>query len=69
MPEMAAPLGVGEIGEATTIAGSVLSQIINTVRTIVAYVMEILRRVYTWIGEHPLAFSLAMINLVILIAG
>ena len=67
MPEMAAPLGVGEIGEATSLAGSAVGQIINTVRTIVSYILEIIRRVYQWAGEHPLAFILMLSNLLILL--
>jgi len=67
MPEMATFLGIGEVGEVTSIAGGAVSQIINTVRTIVAYILEIIRRIYQWAGEHPLAFTLSLVNLLILL--
>jgi len=68
MPEVGAPLGVGEVGEASSMAGSVLAQIVNIVRTVIAHVMEWIRKVVSWAGEHPLAFTTMVINFCILIS-
>jgi len=35
-------------------------------RTIITYALEIIRRVLSWAGEHPLAFTLIMVNAIIL---
>ena len=68
MPEAGAPLGVGEVGEASSMAGSVLAQLINVVRTVIAHVMEWIRKVIGWAGEHPLAFTVMVVNFAILVS-
>jgi len=54
---------VAEEGKSTI--ASLITQIINTVRTIIAYVMEIMRRFIQWTGEHPLASILTVANICI----
>ena len=51
--------------EAKTALGSLITQLINFLRTIMAYVMEIVRRFIAWSGEHPLAAVLASVNVAI----
>ena len=54
--------------EARSVLASLITQIINFVRTLIAYVMEIIRRFTQWAGEHPLATLLFITNFAILIA-
>lgn len=68
MPEMAAPAGVGEVGEATSLAGSAIAQVINIVRTVISYVLELVKKLWTWAGEHPLSFAMGVINILILLS-
>jgi len=51
--------------EARSALASLLTQIINLVRNIVAYVMEMVRRFMQWAGEHPLACVLTVANVCI----
>lgn len=51
--------------EARSIVGSLIAHIINTVRTLIAYAMEVVRRFMQWAGEHPLASVLMIANVVI----
>jgi len=48
--------------ESRSALGSLITQIINTVRTIVAYALEVMRRFMQWVGEHPLSAILTIIN-------
>jgi len=41
--------------EARSVVASALTQIINMLRTILAYAMEVIRRFMAWMGEHPRA--------------
>jgi len=51
--------------EGRSILASLITQIVNTVRTIIAYAMEIMRRFMQWAGEHPLATVLTVANICI----
>ncbi len=51
--------------EARSTVASLITQIINTVRTILAYAMEVMRRFMQWAGEHPLATVLTVANICI----
>ena len=65
--ENAAPVMLSDTvaEEARSTVASLITQIINTVRTIIAYVMEIVRRFMQWAGEHPLATVLTVANICI----
>jgi len=54
--------------EARSTVASLITQIINTVRTIVAYALEVMRRFMQWIGEHPLAMVLTIADICIWIS-
>ena len=60
--ELAEP-GVNEVRSAV---GSVVGNLIAILRTIINHVANIIQRVVNWAGEHPEAFSMMMINLIIL---
>jgi len=62
-----APLMLGDTvaEEARSIVASLITQVINTVRTVVAYAMEIMRRFIQWTGEHPLAAILTVVDICI----
>ena len=51
--------------EARSTIATVLAQIITIVRQIIAYVMEYMRKFLEWSGEHPLASTLLLANMVI----
>ena len=51
--------------EGRSILASLITQIVNTVRTIIAYTMEVMRRFMQWAGEHPLATVLTVANICI----
>jgi len=51
--------------EARSTVASLITQIINTIRTILAYAMEVMRRFMQWVGEHPLATVLTVANICI----
>ena len=59
---------MGAEEEARSIIGTVLAQAITLIRNIVSYVMEYVRRFLAWVGEHPLASTLMVVNMAIWIS-
>jgi len=51
--------------EARSVLGSVVSQMIAVVRQILSYVMALTRQLMTYAGEHPLAMTLMVCNVMI----
>jgi len=51
--------------EARSLLASLVTQIINAVRTAIAYALEVMRRFIQWCGEHPLAAMLTVANIAI----
>jgi len=51
--------------EARSLLASIATQVINAIRTALAYVYEMMRRFIQWSGEHPLAAILLVTNLAI----
>jgi len=51
--------------EARSTIATVIAQVITIVRQIIAYVMEYMRKFLEWSGEHPLASTLLLANMVI----
>lgn len=68
MSELAGYFTGEQVEEARSVLASVLTQMINTVRTILAYVMEIFSRFVKYAGEHPLAMVLTVANVCIWIS-
>jgi len=54
--------------EARSVLGSVVTQLVAIVRQIINYVMSITRQVITYAGEHPLALTLMVCNVMVWIA-
>jgi len=54
--------------EAKSLVASAVTQILNIVRTVIAYVMEVMRRFTQWAGEHPLGAILMITNITIWIS-
>jgi len=51
--------------EATSVIGTVIAQIITLIRNIINYLLEYVRKIVAWAGEHPLAFNLMFVNFII----
>ena len=51
--------------EARSVVASAITQIINFIRTLVAYVMEYMKKFYTYMAEHPLAMTLFIANVMV----
>lgn len=51
--------------EARSVLASAITQIINFIRTLVAYAMEYMRKFYTYMAEHPLAMTLFIANVIV----
>jgi len=58
--------GSPALEEARSTFATIVGNLIAIIRTIIAYAMEIIRRIMQWAGEHPLAFTLIMVNAIIL---
>ena len=54
------------VSETRSVLGSVIGNLIAILRTIINHVANIVQRVISWAGEHPEAFAMVMINLIIL---
>ena len=54
--------------EARSAIATVLAQVITFVRQIFAYIMEYMKRFLEWSGEHPLASTLLLANIMIWIS-
>ena len=54
------------INEVRSVLGSVIGNLIAILRTIINHIANIVQRVISWAGAHPEAFSMVMINLIIL---
>jgi len=54
------------VNEVRSVLGSVIGNLIAILRTIINHIASIIQRVISWAGEHPEAFSMMMINLIIL---
>jgi len=50
--------------ESRSVIATVIAQIINAIRTCIAYALEYMRKFLEWSGEHPLA-SLLLLNTII----
>jgi len=63
--------GIGAMGaeeEARSAIATFIAQMITLVRTIITYLMEYVRRIIEWAGEHPLATVLLTTNFIIWIS-
>jgi len=54
--------------EAESALATTIGQFFAQIRTILAYILEYLRRFLSWAGEHPLATTLFVSNLIIWMA-
>ena len=54
------------VNEVRSVLGSVIGNLIAILRTIIKHIISIVQRVVSWAGEHPEAFAMMMINLIIL---
>jgi len=54
--------------EARSVVATAIAQIINFIRTMVVYALEVVRRLMTYASENPLAFTLAIANVIIWIS-
>jgi len=54
------------LSELRSVLGSVVGNIIAVIRTIVTYMLRLAERVVHWAGEHPMAFTMVAVNLIIL---
>jgi len=54
--------------EGRSALASLITQLLNTVRTVIMYVLEMAKTFFTWAGEHPLSAVLAVSNVVIWIS-
>jgi hypothetical protein len=51
--------------EGRSALGSLITQLLSIVRTIITYAIRIARQVITYAGEHPLAMTLLVCNVMI----
>jgi hypothetical protein len=51
--------------EGRSVLGSLVTRLIAIVQQIMAYVMSITRQIVTYAGEHPLALTLVVSNMMI----
>jgi len=51
--------------EAKSTIATVLAQIITLLRQFFAYIMEYMRKLLEWSGEHPLASLMLLTNMII----
>lgn len=51
--------------EARSVLGTMIAQIIGIVRAIINFAIKVGGKVVEWAGEHPLALTLAVANMVI----
>jgi len=51
--------------EGRSVLGSLITQLISIVRTIINHVIKVTRQVITYAGEHPLAMTLLVCNVMI----
>ena len=51
--------------EARATVATLIAQILTLVRAIISYIMEVIRRMMQWVGEHPLATILMVGNICI----
>jgi len=51
--------------EARSVLGSLITQIVAIVRTLIDYALRFFRRFLAWSGEHPLACVLTIANICI----
>jgi len=51
--------------EARSLLASIVTQLLNIIRTAMAYAYEMIRNFIQWSGEHPLAAILLVTNLAI----
>jgi hypothetical protein len=51
--------------EGRSVLGSLVTRMIAIVQQIIAYVMSITRQIVTYAGEHPLALTLVVANMMI----
>ena len=51
--------------EAKSVVGSLITQLMNMARTVIAYIMEMVRRFIQWAGEHPLATTMLACNIMV----
>jgi len=51
--------------EARSTIATVLAQTITLIRQIIAYIMEYMRKFLEWSGDHPLASTLLLANIMV----
>jgi len=56
------------VEEARSVLATIIANVVSLIRTLAIYVMEIARMLVKWIGEHPLATILAIVNVSILVS-
>jgi len=56
------PIMEESVEEARSFLATIVANIISLIRTLMIYVSEIARKIITWIGEHPLATLLMVVN-------
>jgi len=60
-------LSVG-VEEARSALATVIANVLGIVRTIATYILEMVRRIWTWAGEHPLGMLMLVTNVCILLS-
>lgn len=55
--------------ESVSAVGTTIAQIFAFIRNIISYILEYLRKILEWMGNHPLASILFITNMSILVFG